>query len=84
MTTGIIVDVNSLFCKLFSEENPLNKGFTEEIEISLPNDGLIEDYTFVFKAKGIWKFWPDVLKMLKHDDVYNSRTNLVTTMDTLK
>nr|XP_024216642.1 dynein heavy chain 7, axonemal-like [Halyomorpha halys] len=60
------------------------KSFSEEIEISLPAEGLLEDYIYNFKGKGNWKYWPEVLKVMKLDDIFNSRNNMVTTVESLK
>lgn len=61
-----------------------HKSFSEEIEISLPTEGFLEDYIYNFKGKGNWKYWPEALKVMKLDDIFNSRNNMVTTIESLK
>lgn len=31
----------------------------------LPGEGLIFDYYYSFKQKGMWKYWPDYVRQLK-------------------
>ena len=36
-----------------------------KIEVSVPTDGCIIDYVYIFKQKGAWKFWPDLVRNMK-------------------
>lgn len=37
------------------------------IDITIPIDGYINDYYFVFKQKGSWKLWSDLVKRQESD-----------------
>jgi dynein heavy chain, axonemal len=36
-----------------------------KIEVSVPLEGLVIDYVYVFKQKGAWKYWPDLVRNMK-------------------
>lgn len=36
-----------------------------KIEISIPQEGHFFDYVYVFRQKGAWRFWPDVVRGMK-------------------
>ncbi|KAK5645094.1 hypothetical protein RI129_006394 [Pyrocoelia pectoralis] len=56
----------------------------EKLEIQIPNDGILFDYSFVFKGKGTWKYWPDTIKSMKVDEAKNIQQVLIPTVDTVK
>lgn len=35
------------------------------MEVSVPPDGQLIDYVYIFKQKGAWKFWPDLVRNMK-------------------
>lgn len=37
------------------------------IDISLPSEGCMNDYYYVFKQKGLWKLWADLVKRQEPD-----------------
>ncbi|KAK6642963.1 hypothetical protein RUM43_004465 [Polyplax serrata] len=55
-----------------------------KIDISIPGEGLLHDYCYVFKAKGSWKYWPEALKSEKLEETINISQMLVPTVDTVK
>lgn len=52
------------------------------IDISLPSEGLIIDYFYVYKQKGAWKYWPEVVRRLEIED--GPMGILVPTIDTVR
>lgn len=61
-----------------TETNPLPES-VGKIETSVPSEGHIIDYIYVFKQKGIWKYWPDLVRQMKMDIGINQQ---VPTIDT--
>lgn len=39
-----------------------------KIDISIPLEGLLIDYVYIFKQKGAWKYWPDLLKKAENEE----------------
>ncbi|GAB0094584.1 Dynein heavy chain [Sergentomyia squamirostris] len=37
------------------------------IEVTLPTEGLVVEYCYHFKQKGMWKYWPDIVRRMEHD-----------------
>lgn len=52
-----------------------------KIEVSVPPDGHIIDYVYIFKQKGAWKYWPDLVRNMK---VETGVTIQVPTIDTAR
>lgn len=63
-----------------SEENPAPGLLKGRIDVSLPGEGNLAEYMYVFKQKGAWKLWPDLVRRL---DPEISATGIqVQTIDT--
>ena len=52
-----------------------------KIEVSVPTDGCIIDYCYIFKQKGAWKYWPDLVRNMK---IENGVTIQIPTIDTAR
>lgn len=64
--------------------NPIPEYF-EKFEVSLPPDGMIIDYCYIYKTpKGSWKAWQDITKLCKIDENCNILRLLVPTVDTVR
>lgn len=50
------------------------------IDITLPSDGMLINYFYVFKQKGMWKLWLDVVR--RQDAEMSSIGIFVATADT--
>lgn len=50
------------------------------LEISLPSEGLLFDYFYIYKQKGVWKYWPEVVRRLEIEE--NPLGIQVPTIDT--
>lgn len=56
----------------------------DKLEITLPYEGLLFDFYYVYRLKGTFKSWPELVKGLKVDDATNVQQMLVPTIDTVK
>ncbi|EFA11266.2 Dynein heavy chain, cytoplasmic-like Protein [Tribolium castaneum] len=56
----------------------------EKVEVNVPADELIFDHSYLYKSKGNWKFWPDVLKNEKIEESDYLLDLFVPTNDTIK
>ncbi|KAF5300238.1 hypothetical protein FQR65_LT09192 [Abscondita terminalis] len=63
--------------------NPL-PNVLEKIEVTIPEVGLLTDYLYYYKAKGVWKYWPEMAKSMKVEEARNIQQMLVPTIDTIK
>lgn len=76
-------ELNHLFTQMWKEEDPNHK-FPEaldKIELIIPTEGLMFDYFYHFKQKGLWKHWQDSLKGLKPVE---GASMIIPTIDTLR
>ncbi|XP_059612585.1 dynein axonemal heavy chain 7 [Phlebotomus argentipes] len=48
------------------EEIPLPES-VGRIEVTLPTEGLLVEYCYHFKQKGMWKYWPDIVRRMEHE-----------------
>lgn len=39
-----------------------------EIEISIPLEGMLVDYVYIFIQKGAWKYWPEVVRRMEPEE----------------
>ena len=69
---------NKNLLKIWNTQLPLEVG---KVEVSVPTDGLIIDYVYIFKQKGAWKFWPDLVRNMKIDTGFSIQ---VPTIDTAR
>lgn len=63
-------------------DHPLPKELEESI--SLPSDGLIHDNFYIFRGKGTWKFFFDVVKVEPIVETQSIGQMLIPTMETVK
>lgn len=46
----------------FSEENPPPASIQNRLDITLPTEGNLCEYVYIFKQKGGWKYWADLVR----------------------
>uniref|UniRef100_A0A1B0CUL2 Dyneins heavy chain n=2 Tax=Lutzomyia longipalpis TaxID=7200 RepID=A0A1B0CUL2_LUTLO len=46
------------------EDSPLPES-VGRIEVTLPTEGLLVEYCYHFKQKGMWKYWPDIVRRME-------------------
>jgi hypothetical protein len=56
----------------------------EKMDISIPVEGTLYDYTYNFKQKGNWKYWPDVLKAMHAIETVNIQQTLIPTTESVR
>jgi dynein heavy chain, axonemal len=61
---------------------PLPECLDGKLDVALPGEGVLLDHNFVFRFKGSWKYWPDVLRTMKLDESADVLQTLVPTVDT--
>ncbi|XP_028131634.1 dynein axonemal heavy chain 7-like [Diabrotica virgifera virgifera] len=65
------------------QEHPYPSSFGK-LEVSLPHDGLITDYQYIYKQRGNWKVYQDLLKSEKIVENPYMYDFLVPTADTMR
>lgn len=76
----------SLFPYLFSgldPDYPIPE-ILEKVDISIPGEGTLYDYTYNFKQKGSWKYWPEVLKTISTVENVNIHQMLIPTVESMR
>jgi len=53
-----------------------------KVDVAVPSEGFLLDHSFVFRFKGSWKFWPDILRAIKLDENADVLHTTVSTVDT--
>ncbi|XP_074039467.1 dynein axonemal heavy chain 7-like [Leptinotarsa decemlineata] len=66
-----------------NENNPHPKTL-EKLDVGIPHEGLIYDYYYIYKQRGNWKLYQDILKTEKIVESRYMNTFLVPTIDTLR
>jgi len=56
----------------------------DKVDIAIPTEGTLYDYTYNFKHKGSWRYWPDVLKTVHTVETANIQHMLIATGETLR
>jgi dynein heavy chain len=56
----------------------------DKVDIAIPTEGTLYDYTYNFKQKGGWRYWPDVLKTVHPVETANIQNMLIPTAETLR
>lgn len=51
---------------------------TQTIDFTIPLEGLSKDYYYIFKSKGMWKYWPDMIRSPKIEEINLSNTLVPT------
>ncbi len=54
------------------------------VELSIPNEGTLYDYVFVYRQKGAWKHWPELLRSVKMIETINIQQMVVPTVESVK
>ncbi|KAK3925188.1 Dynein heavy chain 7, axonemal [Frankliniella fusca] len=54
------------------------------VELSIPNEGTLYDYVFVYRQKGAWKHWPELLRSVKMVETINIQQMVVPTVESVK
>lgn len=54
------------------------------MDVSIPVEGTLYDYTYNFKQKGNWKYWPDVLKAMHAVETINIQQMLIPTTESVR
>ncbi|CAH1959988.1 unnamed protein product [Acanthoscelides obtectus] len=65
------------------EDHPY-PGSMEKMEVPIPTEGLLIDYSYNYRMKGNWKYWPDVVKNERVDECKNILQALIPTADTAR
>ncbi|XP_055844482.1 dynein axonemal heavy chain 12 [Episyrphus balteatus] len=74
---GGILDTNSRqlfdqFLRKFWSQDEEDKNSIPEaigkLEIALPSEGLLADYVYMYKQKGTWKYWPELVKKMEPEE----------------
>ncbi|KAF5272087.1 hypothetical protein FQA39_LY01170 [Lamprigera yunnana] len=55
----------------------------DRLEVHIPETGLLFDYFYIFRAKGLWKSWFDIAKTAKVHSAPNTRV-LIPTVDSIR
>lgn len=68
---------------MWKNEDPSNlfPDVLDKIEIIIPTEGLMFDYCYQFKQKGLWKQWQD---SLKGEKLVEGSSLIIPTIDTLR
>lgn len=74
-----IVLIHFLTMQIWNTQLPSEVG---KIEVSVPPDSLIIDYVYIFKQKGAWKYWPDLVRNMKIESF--GSTLQIPTIDTAR
>ncbi|XP_021930622.1 dynein heavy chain 12, axonemal isoform X3 [Zootermopsis nevadensis] len=56
----------------------------EKVDISIPGEGTLYDYTYNFKQKGSWKYWPEILKTVTAVEKINIYQMLIPTVESMR
>lgn len=67
--------------KLQDDTNPLPESI-EKIDVAIPSEGQLFDYIYMYKMRGGWKYWPDLMKAQRLDENVNVQQVLIPTVDT--
>lgn len=63
-----------------TDEYPLPEVLNNKMDISIPLEGLLVEYVYIFKQKGAWKYWPDLIR--RQEPEISSLGIQVSTIDT--
>ncbi|XP_060531522.1 dynein axonemal heavy chain 12 [Cylas formicarius] len=56
----------------------------DKLEVGIPSEGMLFDYSYNYKMKGNWKYWPEIVRTQKIDDCKNIVQALIPTVDTAR
>lgn len=63
-----------------SEEKPAPGSLKGKIDLGLPMEGNMAEYVYVFKQKGAWKYWPELVR--RQEPEVTSGGIQISTIDT--
>ncbi|XP_059478390.1 dynein axonemal heavy chain 3-like [Neocloeon triangulifer] len=65
-----------------STDYPVPACMEGKVDVAVPGEGVLLDHSFVFRFKGSWKYWPDILRAMKLDDQAEMFKTVIPTIDT--
>lgn len=65
------------------ESNPIPT-LLEKVDIAIPGEGMLLDYWYLYKMKGCWKSWFELIKSCKPDDSLGILPLLIPTVDSAR
>jgi len=75
------------FCVSFwngtNKEHP-KPDIIKHFDVTLPNEGLIQDNFYIFKGTGNWKYWGDLLKTEKIPEICNFNQIYIPNINSMK
>lgn len=75
------------FCTSFwngTEKKYPKSDVIKHFDVTLPNEGLIQDNFYIFKGIGNWKYWGDLLKNEKIPDICNFNQIYIPNINSMK
>ncbi|KAJ1520032.1 hypothetical protein ONE63_004262 [Megalurothrips usitatus] len=66
-----------------NEQHPVPES-VGPVEVSIPHEGTLYDYVYVYRQKGSWKHWPELLRSVKMTETINIQQMVVPTVETVK
>ena len=75
---------NSFYLSLWNNSTETRFDCSKQIEMSLPTEGLIRDYIYIFKGNGSWKHCSDLLKTEKIIENPRFKEIFIPTFDSIK
>ena len=75
--------VSSFFFSGLDPDYPIPESI-DWVDISIPTEGTVYDYTYNFKHKGNWRYWPDVLKTVHPIETADIQHMLIPTAESLR
>jgi dynein heavy chain len=83
ITEEILLYVSFFLFTGLNQDYPIPES-VDKVDISIPMEGTLYDYTYNFKHKGSWKYWPDILKSVHPAETVNIQHMLIPTAETLR
>lgn len=65
------------------ESNPVPI-LLEKVDITIPSEGVLLDYWYLYKMKGCWKSWFELIKSCKPEDSLGVMPTLIPTVDSAR
>ncbi|GBP22696.1 Dynein heavy chain 7, axonemal [Eumeta japonica] len=56
----------------------------DRIDVSIPSEGMLIDYYYMYKGKGCWKSWPEAVKNAQLREQINLSQTVIPTLETEK
>ncbi|XP_044009925.1 dynein axonemal heavy chain 7-like, partial [Aphidius gifuensis] len=82
------IKFNEFCLLLWNDNNEKKPDIVKNYDVAMPNEGAIQDHTYIFKGVGQWKNWNEILKNNNPNEnilsQLNSLNNIVQTPETFK